>query len=218
MARPYDASKLAIKFAFYREWLRNPKVVGAIAPSSAHMAEKMASVIRPESGLPVLELGPGTGAMTKAILDRGLAPSRLVCVEYCEPFLCGLRQRYPGVNFVHGDAFAISEIVDKLGIGVFGTIVSALPLLTFPIGHRIRLVETMLDLLEPQGRMVQFSYMLKPPVPAMPGSFAVSHLTTVFRNLPPARLWIYQRADARPLANPVLKTTGDLVTTEADAA
>ena len=203
MVERHPGSSFATKFAFYREWLRNPKVVGAIAPSSAHVAEKMASVIRPGCRLPVLELGPGTGVTTKAILDRGLAPSRLVCVEYSEIFLGGLRQRHPGVNFVHGDAFGISQIAADLGIDVFGTVVSALPLLTFPIGHRIRLVETILGLLAPQGRMVQFSYMLKPPVPALPGSYSVSHLTTVFCNLPPARLWIYQRAAPTPLANPV---------------
>jgi phosphatidylethanolamine/phosphatidyl-N-methylethanolamine N-methyltransferase len=178
---------------FYKGWIRNPRKVGAIAPTSADMARKMASVIRPDSGLPVLELGPGTGAITKAILERGIDPGNLVCVEYTKSFLPGLRQRFPGVNFVHGDAFDISQIAKEQGIDRFDAVVSALPLLTTPVHLRVRLVEAMLDLLEPGRPMVQFSYMLGPPVPAGPGSYAVSHLTTVLQNLPPARLWTYQR-------------------------
>lgn len=186
-------SELSEKIEFYRGWLNNPRTVGAIAPTSAGMAKKMASVIRPDSGLPVLELGPGTGAVTKAILERGITPSNLVSVERSKVFLPGLKRRYPRVNFVHGDAFDVFQIAEEQGIRKFDAVVSSLPLLTTPVRRRVHLVETILDLLEPGRPMIQFSYMLKPPIPAWPGRYVVSHLTWVLRNLPPARLWIYRR-------------------------
>jgi phosphatidylethanolamine/phosphatidyl-N-methylethanolamine N-methyltransferase len=180
------------KMAFYMECLKNPKRVGAIAPTSAWMARKLASVIRPESGLPVLELGPGTGVITKAILERGVAPENLVSVEYSANFLPVLQQRYPGVNFVNGDAFHIAQIARDAGIDRFDTVVSALPMLNFPVADRTILINRILDLLGPGRPMIQFSYGLSPPVPAQAGRFSVRHLTTVMRNLPPARLWLYQ--------------------------
>ncbi|MCF6233955.1 MAG: methyltransferase domain-containing protein [Rhodobacteraceae bacterium] len=182
--------------AFYHGWLMNPRKIGAIAPTSAVMAREMAGVARADSDLPVLELGPGTGVITKAILDQGVAPENLVSVEYSEGFLPTLRQRYSGVNFIFGDAFDISRIARELGIRRFDTVISALPLLNFPVEQRVKLVDAVLDLLEPGRPMVQFSYGLSPPVPARPGRFSVSHLTTVFWNLPPARLWLYRHHEA----------------------
>lgn len=179
------------KFAFYMEWLKNPRRVGAIAPTSVGMARKLASVIRPESGLPVLELGPGTGVITQAILDRGIRPENLVSVEFSESFLPDLKQRFPGVKFVHGDAFHISQIARDLGIDKFDAVISALPLLNFPEDQRAVLIKEILCHLAPGRPMIQFSYGLSPPVPAHPGRFSVRHLTTVLRNLPPARLWLY---------------------------
>lgn len=182
------------RLEFYREWLSNPMRVGAIAPTSARMAGKMVSAIRPGSGLPILELGPGTGVITRAILECGVAPGNLVSVEYSEAFLPGLRRRYSGVNFIHGNAFDMTRLVAELGIERFDTIISSLPLMTMPVSNRVRLVEAALDLLAPERPMVQFSYMPRPPAPARKGRYTVSHLATVIRNLPPARIWAYQRA------------------------
>jgi len=179
--------------AFYRGWLKSPKTVGAIAPTSAGMARKMASVVRPESDLPVLELGPGTGVITKAILERGIRPENLVSVEFSASFLPGLNAQFAGVKFVQGDALNIAKIADDLGITRFDTIVSALPLLNFPVDKRVFLINEMLNLLEPGRVMIQFSYGLSPPVPACVNAFDVRHLTSVMLNLPPARLWLYSR-------------------------
>ena len=71
---------------FFKGMMQGPKTVGSIVPTSSITARKMASVINPHSGLPVLELGPGTGAITKAILGRGVKPGNLVAVEYSTDF------------------------------------------------------------------------------------------------------------------------------------
>lgn len=186
-------ARLGGTLEFYKGWLDRPKVIGAIAPTSIGMARKMTTPMRPDSGLPVLELGPGDGAITRAILERGIDPRNLHSVEYCEGFLPGLRRRYPGVNFIHGDASNISQIARERGLERFDVIISALPLLNFPIMQRVRLINAALGLLEPGRPLVQFSYGLNPPVPARSGRYVVHHLDTVLLNLPPARLWTYQQ-------------------------
>ncbi len=185
------ASKFGDKLEFARSLVSKPKTVGAIAPTSARTAAKMASLIRPNSGLPVLELGPGTGVITKAILDRGVDAKNIYSVEYSASFIPGLRRRYPGINFIHGDAFKITEIANKLGIEKFDCVISALPLLNFPVSQRIRLVVAALKIVD-QGRpMIQFSYGPNSPAPERSKNFEVGHLGTILRNIPPARIWTY---------------------------
>jgi phosphatidylethanolamine/phosphatidyl-N-methylethanolamine N-methyltransferase len=185
------ASKFGDKLDFAKTLVSKPKTIGAIVPTGARTAAKMASLIRPDSGLPVLELGPGTGVITKAILDTGVKPENIISVEYSASFIPGLRHRYSGVKFVHGDAFRISQIAEDLGIEKFDCVISGLPLLNFPVSQRIRLVVSALKLIEPGRPMVQFSYGPRSPVPQRPRHFVVDHLDTVLRNIPPARIWTY---------------------------
>ena len=190
-------SRFGDKIDFAKSLVLKPKTIGAIAPTSARTAIKMASVIRPQSGLPVLELGPGTGVITKAILASGIDPDKLVSIEYSAEFIPGLRHRYPDVNFVHGDAFRISKIAEDLQIEKFDCIISSLPLLNFPVAQRIRLIVSALQLLEHGRPLVQFSYGPRPPVPRRSKYLVVKHLDTILRNIPPARIWAYSHPGSR---------------------
>lgn len=189
--------KLTEKFdeeiRFFKGWIDGPKAVGAILPTSAFTARRMASVIRPDAGLPVLELGPGTGVITKAILETGIAPQRLWSVEYSAEFVAGLRDDFPGVNVVHGDAFDLDTALGKDARLQFDAVISAVPMLNFTPEQRVALVEDFLDRV-PAGRpVVQITYGPLSPVPAGKGTYAVEHFDFVIRNLPPAQLWIYRR-------------------------
>ena len=94
---------------FFMGWLHRPKAVGSIIPTSSTTARKMASVIDTDSGLPVLELGPGTGVITKAILARGVKPENLFAVEYSPEFVRHLKRHFPSVNVIAGDAFITTD-------------------------------------------------------------------------------------------------------------
>ncbi|MCM2291702.1 methyltransferase domain-containing protein [Allorhizobium sp. BGMRC 0089] len=178
---------------FFKGVMRGPKLVGAIVPTSTITARKMASVVNPASGLKVLELGPGTGVITKAILARGLKPQNLVSVEYSEDFHRHLTQTIPGVNFIKGDAFNLGETLGDLAGETFDSVISAVPLLNFPMEARIRLLEDLLDRL-PRGRpVVQISYGPVSPIIAKGGSYHIRHLDFIVRNIPPAQLWVYSR-------------------------
>jgi phosphatidylethanolamine/phosphatidyl-N-methylethanolamine N-methyltransferase len=91
--------KLAAKFdeeiRFFKGWIDGPKAVGAILPTSSITARRMASVIDTGSGLPVLELGPGTGVITKAILKLGVKPADLYSIEYSQDFVDHLNTIFP---------------------------------------------------------------------------------------------------------------------------
>jgi len=181
------------KLDFYKGWLSNPRGVGAIAPSSPAMAAKMAEAVRKGKGKKVLEVGPGTGVFTGAILARGVHPDDLIAVEYNKKFLPGLQKRFPDVTFIHGDALDIEAIAKQQSIEKFDTIISGLPLLNFPMEKRVQFVNSMLDHLEPGRPLVQFSYGFRPPVPVGSNNFVAEHLGSVFGNLPPARIWAYKR-------------------------
>jgi phosphatidylethanolamine/phosphatidyl-N-methylethanolamine N-methyltransferase len=178
---------------FFRGWVDQPRAVGSILPTSGVTARRMASVVDPASGLPVLELGPGTGVITKAILERGIDPASLYSIEYSPDFVAHLRDAYPGVNVIEGDAFDLDGSLGEARGLVFDSIVSGVPLLNFPVPQRVAYVEDLLDRI-PRGRpVVQLTYGPLSPVPAGRGNYTVEHFDFVIRNLPPTQLWIYRR-------------------------
>jgi phosphatidylethanolamine/phosphatidyl-N-methylethanolamine N-methyltransferase len=180
-------------FGFLKAWLRQPKSVGSVWPTSAPMARRMAGVIDLSSGLPVLELGPGTGTITKAILETGLPHGRLWSLEYSKEFADRLKAKYRSVHVIEGDAFELAKSLGAAGPQLFDSAISALPLLNFPLPVRVSFVEQVLDLL-PEGRpLIQFSYGPKSPVPDGAGRYHVKRVGMVLRNIPPAQLWVFSR-------------------------
>lgn len=185
--------KFGEEIRFLKGMIDGPKKVGAILPTSAITSRRMASVIDMTSGLPVLELGPGTGVITKAILARGVLPQNLYSVEYSEDFAKLLSGKFPDVNIIHGDAFRLDETLGDDKHLTFDCVVCAIPLTLMPVAQRIALVEDLLNRI-PSGRpIIQITYGPKSPVPAHKGNYEVQHYDFVMRNVPPAQLWIYRR-------------------------
>jgi phosphatidylethanolamine/phosphatidyl-N-methylethanolamine N-methyltransferase len=180
---------------FFRGWVDKPKAVGSIIPTSGVTARRMASVIDPTSGLPVLELGPGTGVITRAILERGVKPENLFAVEYAPEFVTHLKARFPDVNLIRGDAFNLDDTLGEHAGLTFDSVISGVPLLNFPTEQRVRYVESLLDRL-PAGRpIVQLTYGPRSPVPAGRGNYRVTRYDFIFRNIPPTTLWLYSRGE-----------------------
>ena len=138
-------NKFGDEIRFLKGLAKGPRSVGAIMPTSSVTARKMASVIDVTSGLPVLELGPGTGVITKAILQRSVKPENLVSIEYSTDFYHHLKLIMPGVNFINGDAFNLDKTLGSLKDQKFDTVVSGIPLLNFPMDMRVALLEDLLD-------------------------------------------------------------------------
>lgn len=191
------ANKIIKKFddeiVFLKGMISSPDTVGSIVPTSRTTARCMARQIDLASKLPVLELGPGTGVITKAILNEGVKPSDLYCVEYSDTFTKRLMRRFPNVNMLNGDAFRLDDVLGDKKDQVFNTIITSMPLLNFPMVNRISLIEDLLERL-PEGRpIILFSYSATAPVPTHGQDFKVKSINWVFRNVPPARVWAYTR-------------------------
>jgi phosphatidylethanolamine/phosphatidyl-N-methylethanolamine N-methyltransferase len=188
------SEKFDDELKFFKGWIDKPKTVGSIVPTSSITARKMASIVNPKSGLPVLEVGPGTGVITRAILAQGVKPENLYAVEYSTDFVRHLRGLYPGVNIIEGDAFNLNATLGDKRDMVFDSVVSGVPLLNFPVTQRIAYIESLLDRI-PAGRpVVQLTYGPLSPIPAGRGDYTVEHFDFIFRNIPPTQLWIYRRA------------------------
>ena len=189
------ASRFDEELRFFKGWVDKPKAVGSIIPTSSVTARRMASVIDPASGLPVLELGPGTGVITRAILARGVMPEKLFAVEYSAEFVAHLKARFSGVNVIQGDAFNLDETLGEHAGLTFDAVVSGVPLLNFPVAQRVRYVEGLLDRL-PRGRpVVQLTYGPRSPVPPGRGDYRVTRFDFIIRNIPPTTLWLYSRGE-----------------------
>ncbi len=179
---------------FFKGWRSNMKAVGSIVPTSGITARRMASVVNPHSGLPVLELGPGTGVITKAILQKGVQPENLVSVEFSTDFYQHLVKTYPDVDFINGDAFDLDKTLGPRRDQQFDSVISAVPLLNFPMHMRVSLIDDLLSRI-PVGRpVIQISYGPLSPVVAMPDRYQISHYDFVVRNIPPAQLWVYRKS------------------------
>lgn len=190
---PHIAEQVHDKLRFIKGLVSQPKQVGAIAPTSAHMAKRMAGVADPESDLPVLELGPGTGVVTRALLARGVAPERIVAIEYSSDFAVHLRRDMPEISVFQGCAFNLDKTLGDFATQQYDCAISSLPLLNFALADRIALLNQVLDRL-PVGRpFLQFCYGPVAPIPRGQGPYTVKRYGWELRNLPPAQMWIYQR-------------------------
>lgn len=177
---------------FLKALLARPKNVGAIAPSSPALARAIAREVDPARPGPVLELGPGTGVVTEALVERGIAPERITAIEYDPEFAALVTARCPRVRVVRGDAFDLTKTLGVDDTASFAGIVSGLPLLNFPMEQRQLLLDQIFARLAPGAPFVQFSYGMHPPV-TLPG-VAVTRAAVIWLNLPPARVWTYRRA------------------------
>ncbi len=185
------------KVKFFRTWIGEPKIIGAIWPTSLFTAHKIAGLIDlPKGGL-VLELGPGTGVITRAILQRGIPAKDIYSVEYTASFIPKLKMSYPGVNFIQGNAFKLEEALPD-NIEPFCAVVSTLPLLNYPVEQRLAFIRQVFERMLPGRPVIQLCYGLASPIPPKCSTYTVEPLGWTMRNLPPARLWGYRYVKDQP--------------------
>lgn len=179
---------------FLGSWLQDPLRTGAVSPSGRALARTMAGYVDPAHDGPVIELGPGTGPVTAALIARGVAPERLVLIEYNPEFCNLLKARFPGATVIRGDAYNMAKTLD----GTLGqpavAVVSSLPLFTKPVPMRFDLLDQAFGLSRPDAPFIQFTYAVVSPVPLAPERMSAHVSPRVWKNLPPARVWVYRSA------------------------
>jgi phosphatidylethanolamine/phosphatidyl-N-methylethanolamine N-methyltransferase len=178
---------------FFRTWFEKPLRVGAVTPSSKALARTMAAYIDPAAPGPIIELGPGTGPITEALVAQGIDPGRLVLVEFDATFCGLLRARYPSATVVQGDAYGLKRILGNFLREPAAAVVSGLPLFTKPLRVRLRLLFEAFGLMLPGAPFVQFTYNALAPMPTRLDRVRVEASERVWMNIPPARVWVYRR-------------------------
>jgi phosphatidylethanolamine/phosphatidyl-N-methylethanolamine N-methyltransferase len=181
------------EFRFFRTWMEKPLSVGAVTPSGKALARTMASYVDPESNGPVIELGPGTGPVTEALVARGVDPARLVLVEFDPTFCRLLRKRYPQATVVQGDAYGLRVLLTALLRQPAAAVVSGLPLFTKPLKMRLRLLQDAFGLMRPGAPFVQFTYAAVSPIPRRLDRMRSQASERIWTNIPPARVWVYRK-------------------------
>lgn len=187
---PGAAASLAL---FTREIWANPRAMGAACPSAPALASRMAARVPLDREGLVIELGGGTGAVTAALLKRGIPAWKLVVIERSPTLVHHLRQRFPQLRIIQGDAAQLEHLLGAdRGRGV-SSIVSSLPLrslhptVTRAISHQFE------TLLEPGGLLVQYTYDLRGTQSRLLPRFRLLSSRIVWGNLPPARIEVLER-------------------------
>ena len=180
---------------FLQEWLVNPGRTGSVVPSSRQLAAAMARWLPANPDSFVLELGPGTGIVTEALLRRGLREEKLVAIEHNPKLAQHLRKRFPRASIITGDAWQLDELLRnrREPIESVGAVISSLPLLNFSEEQAESLAQKIRDVLEPQGNWVQFTYRIHKRRPRGAASFRLHASKIVWLNLPPARVSVFQK-------------------------
>jgi len=180
---------------FLQEWFANPQRTGSVAPSSPQLAAAMAHWLPANPDSFVLELGPGTGAVTDALIKRGLREDRLVAIERNPKMARLLREKFPRAQIINGDAWHLDHLLRsrREPIESVGAVISSLPLLNFPPEEAESLTQKIRSVLEPDGNWVQYSYHLGKKQVRGAASFTLRASKIVWLNFPPARVSVFKK-------------------------
>lgn len=180
---------------FLQEWMAHPQRTGSLVPSSRKLAAAMARWLPSDPESFVLELGPGTGAVTQALLKYGLRENRLVAIERNPKLAQLLRERFPRAHIITGDAWQLDDLLRnrREPISSVGAVISSLPLLNFSVEQAEDLAQKIRAMLEPEGTWVQYSYQINKPRSRGSSSFQLLASKIIWLNFPPARVSVFQK-------------------------
>jgi len=179
---------------FLKSWFDRPLITGAVSPSGRQLARTMARFVNVSIPGPVIELGPGTGPVTEALLRHGVAEERLILVEFNPDFCRLLRKRFPKATIIEGDAYRLEATLGP-AMERAAAIVSSLPLFTRPEPQRLSLLKSSFERMHPGSPFIQFTYATVSPMPLRSRDFEAEVSPRVWLNLPPARVWVYRKPD-----------------------
>ncbi|MHB1947561.1 MAG: class I SAM-dependent methyltransferase [Gammaproteobacteria bacterium] len=179
------------KFCFFKAFVSNPRLTGAIYPSSTYLVKEMVSHVFQENDGIVIELGAGTGVVTAALLQSGINPKNIIAIEYSSELIKKLRTRFPTIQIIEGNAANLSMLLNNEKRTI-NTIISSLPLRSLPFPVTKAILEEIRNVLSLGGRYIQFTYSFQKDSFYSLNNFKKIVSNRVWINLPPARVdvWI----------------------------
>ncbi len=194
-ARPHFKSSKPLQFSanpgmFFRRWLANPLQMGSVVPSSSALCRRIVSQIRRADDEFVIELGAGTGVISRALLAGGVPAARLYVLEIVPDMAAHLKLVLPGVIVIEGDARALPELIPRCCHGRIGTVVCGIPLVLLPKAEQRKFIRA-IDAVAPGRGFLHYSYCATSPLPARHHSLAAKREAWTPLNFPPASVWRY---------------------------
>jgi phosphatidylethanolamine/phosphatidyl-N-methylethanolamine N-methyltransferase len=175
---------------FFRRWLANPLQMGSVIPSSSALCQRIVKHTRRAADEAVLELGAGTGVVSRALLAGGVPPERLIVVEIVPEMADHLRAVLPGVEVLEGDAKDLPDLLPNHWHGRIGSVVCGIPLLLLPFPEQRRFIAA-IEAVAPGRGFLQYSYCLTSPLPCRKHALTVRREAWTPLNFPPASVWRY---------------------------
>jgi len=175
---------------FVRRWLAHPLRMGSVIPSSATLCRHVVRQAWPEAGGVVLDLGAGTGVITRAFLQAGLPPDRLVAVEVDRDLAATLRGGLPGVTVLEGDARALADLLPSRLRGRINSVICGIPLVLLPEREQRAFISA-IDAVAPGRGFVLYSYCITSPLPYRRLGLDARRAVWTPANFPPASVWRY---------------------------
>jgi phosphatidylethanolamine/phosphatidyl-N-methylethanolamine N-methyltransferase len=175
---------------FFRRWLTNPLQMGSVVPSSAALCTRIVRQTRRARDEAVLELGAGTGVISRALLAGGVPADRLFVVEIAPSMAAHLRRVLPGATVIEGDASRLRELVPADWHGRIGTVICGIPLVLLPFAEQRRFIAAM-QAVAPGRGFLHFSYCATSPISTLRHGLTGRREAWTPLNFPPASVWRY---------------------------
>lgn len=185
----------AENWLFFRRWLKNPRQLGTLAPISIKLSKlaAKAAVQQYQPGVPVIEIGAGTGRLTRALLQGGVRPQDLTVVELDGQMCDFLRQTIPHIHVIEGDASLLPELLPTDMVGNVGVVVSAIPLMYLTESIRKSIVNAAFRVLRPGAHIIHVTYNPQSPLRFWE-EIKESRVAAAWVNLPPGFVWRFQQS------------------------
>ncbi len=178
------------KFLFLKEWLKKPKAIGALLPSSTKLVDAIVAEV-PKTAKKIVELGAGTGVITESLLHHGFTANQIISIEKNPAFIARLRKKFPEVTFIEGDAKTFMKVYPDLSHNV-DVVISGLPIRLWDKSSLLELENQLYEVLSPNGLFIQFTYQIYQYKSLLSESFELFHLHKVWWNIPPALVEVFQ--------------------------
>lgn len=171
---------------FIIEFIQSPRTIGAVCPCSKKLASQIAEEVISAKNEFVIEIGAGTGCITESLLAKGIQPHKLILVERSPALVAYLKNKFPNVIVIEGDAANLMHILPKEVIPNIGCVVSSLPLLSLPEKTVRQVIEQIQTLLGNNGFFIQYTYGITKKTMPFCENFDTTIFKIIWLNIPPA--------------------------------
>lgn len=184
----------AENWLFFRRWLKNPRQLGTLAPISGKLAKLAAceAITQYTPGVPVVEIGAGTGRLTRALLQSGVRPGDLTVVELDGQMCEFLKNSIPNIRVIEGDANQLPALIAPENLEKVGVVVSAIPLMYLDESLRKSLMNAAFSVMRPNAKIIHVTYNPKSPLRFWNG-IRQSRVAATWFNIPPGFVWKFQQ-------------------------